>query len=639
MHVPVCSYRLQFNPAFKFVHAKNLASYLEVLGISDVYASPIFKSRKDSAHGYDVVDHSAINSELGTDDEFKDLIAALRTKNIFWIQDIVPNHMAFNGENRALIDVLENGKFSPFYKFFDIDWNHHYESIRGRVLAPFLGKFYAEALESQEIKLTFDEQGLGVCYYSLRLPLQVETYKEVFLFNATQDELSSYLNAAVKIFKEIEDFEREDSEGFYKLLQDKKNELCWLYKQNEEIRQRLNKNIEIFNATAGDARSFDSLDGLLKKQLFRLCFWKVATEEINYRRFFNINELICLRVEDVDVFEYTHSLIAQLVRSGKISGIRKDHIDGLYDPTQYLKRLRAMLPDSYMVVEKILMDKEKLLTLWPIQGTTGYDFLNYVNGLFCQRKNQRKFSRVYAKFSGFKITFEELVYQKKRLIVGKHMAGNIDNLALFIKKLSSESRHGTDITLYGLKRALVEILAHFPVYRTYVSEFSLRGADKTYIDHAIKKAKLIRPGLLHELNFIEDFLLMGARHLSPGEEKNSLLEFSKKFQQVSGPLMAKGVEDTIFYVYNRLLSLNEVGSDPGKFGTYANDFHNFNKRRNKLWPHSLNALSTHDVKRGEDARARINVLSEQPKVWEQKIKYWHKLNKKQSVAVFKRGWK
>ena len=284
-------------------------------------------------------------------------------------------------------------------------------------------------------------------------------------------------------------------------------------------------------------------------------------------------------------------------------------------------------------VLRILIGKEKLFSLWPVQGTTGYDFLNLANGLFCLRKNQRKFNRIYTKFSGIKTLYDELLLQKKRLIIGKHMAGNIDNLALFIKKASSGSRYGTDITLYALKRALVEILSLFSVYRTYLSADHFRQADKESIINAIQKAKFISPGLFYELNFIEKFLLLESEHVYHEAGKEKLLEFVMRFQQVSGPLMAKGVEDTIFYVYNRLLSLNEVGGSPDKFGAFISEFHNYNKQKAKLWPHSLNTLNTHDTKRSDDIRARLNVLSEMPNLWEQNIKQWHKINKKHKSPV------
>lgn len=638
MHFPQSSYRIQFNPLFSFKKAISILPYLKLLGVSDIYSSPIFKAARGSTHGYDIVDSNQLNPELGTEADFNELIQQTKKNDIFWIQDIVPNHMSFSGENKILLDVFEKGKASLFYDFFDINWEHPYESMKGRLLTPFLGKFYAEALESQELQLSYEEKGLGVNYYSHWFALHIQTYAKIFTHNLgileekpflEQSEIRR-LNEQLLNLKELDGLGKEKAS---EKIDSIKKGLWGLYSGTLEIKNLVDKNIRIFNGKKGDAVSFNLLDDLLSDQVFRLSFWKVAAEEINYRRFFNINELICLRIEDKKVFEYMNSFLFDLMNEGKISGVRVDHIDGLYDPAQFLRRLRLRVPNAYIIVEKILIEKEKLFSNWPVQGTTGYDFLNIVNGIFCLRKNQRKFNRIYSKFSGIKTPYDELISQKKRLIIEKHMAGNIDNLALFIKKASSGSRYGTDITLYGLKRALVEILALFPVYRTYLSEDDFRQADKENIINVIQRAKFISPGLFYEFNFIEKFLLLETEHVYHEAGREKLLEFVMRFQQVSGPLMAKGVEDTIFYVYNRLLSLNEVGGSPGKFGGFAREFHNYNKQKAKLWPHSLNALNTHDTKRSDDIRARLNVLSEMPNLWEQNIKQWHKINKAHKSLV------
>lgn len=638
MYLPQATYRIQFNPLFKFENAAAILPYLKKLGVSDIYASPIFKSAKASTHGYDIVDHNQLNPELGTDNDFYELIKSSKENGISWIQDIVPNHMSFSGENKILLEVLEKGSASPFYEFFDINWKHPYESMHGRLLAPFLGKFYAEALESQELQLSYQEKGLGVNYYKHWFALDIKTYAKIFAYNlkAVEEKLGleneDMRSLNENLFKLNELSNSEEAVEIEKLDRIK-NALWKLYANSAQIKDAVDETIRIFNGKKGDAASFNSLDDLLSDQIFRLSFWKVAAEEINYRRFFNINELICLRIENERVFEYMSSFVLDLINTGKISGLRIDHIDGLYDPMQFLQRLRSKAPDAYLVVEKILSEKERLFSSWPIQGTTGYDFLNLANGIFCQRKNQRKFNRIYAKFSGMKIPYNELISQKKKLIIEKHMAGNIDNLALFIKKASSGSRYGTDITLHGLRRALVEILALFPVYRTYLSPGYFRLDDKKIISSTIQRAKFISPGLFYELNFIEKFLLLESEHVYHEAGKEKLLEFVMRFQQVSGPLMAKGAEDTTFYVYNRLLSLNEVGGSPGKFGAFISEFHNYNKQKARLWPYSLNTLNTHDTKRGDDIRARLNVLSEMPNLWEQNIKQWHKMNKGRKSSV------
>ncbi len=413
-----------------------------------------------------------------------------------------------------------------------------------------------------------------------------------------------------------------------------KTTLWELYTQNEKIKGFIDGNVKAFNGRKGDPESFNLLNDLLSEQLFRLSFWKVATEEINYRRFFNINDLISLRIEDTRVFDHTHALALRLVHEGSITGLRIDHIDGLYDPTKYLKNLREKVADLYIIVEKILDMEEELPTFWPVQGTTGYDFMNAVNGILCKRENEKRFSRLYAKLTRLTSKYEDLVCEKKRLIMEKHMAGDIDNLAHLLKATASADRHGRDITIYGLRRALVEVMAQFPVYRTYVNHDGATPADRHHITTAVDMAIQTNPGLSKELRFIERFLLLELGKYLPEDDKNRWVYFVGRFQQFTGPLMAKGFEDTTLYAYNRLLSLNEVGGNPSKFGISVGDFHRFNESRAHHWVYSINATATHDTKRGEDTRARINVLSEIPEEWEAKVRLWNRLNreKKRKVA-------
>ena len=639
MRIPVATYRIQFNPSFGFQAAKKIIPYLAELGISNIYASPIFKARKGSTHGYDVVDPNQLNPELGGVEDFEEVITELKNYGMGWIQDVIPNHMAYDSENRMLMDVLENGDSSEYFHFFYIDWNHPYESIRGKLLAPFLGRFYGESLENGEIKLRYDDRGLTINYYNLRFPLKIESYVNVFThkLGALKRELGRdhpdfiKLLGILYVLKTLPS--REEVNERYDQMRFIKRMLWELYTKNPEIKKFIDENIVTFNGRRGNPESFNLLDNLLSEQLFRLSFWKVATEEINYRRFFNINGLISLRVEDQDVFNHIHSLIFKLVKEGKISGLRIDHIDGLYNPTDYLNKLREKAGEMYIIVEKILDLEEELPSFWPVQGTTGYDFLNYVNGIFCKSTNQRKFDKIYSRFTGFKTSYDDLVCEEKRLIIGKHMAGDVDNLAHLMKRISGGYRHGSDITLYGLKRGIVEVMAQFSVYRTYISNETLREEDQWHIKEAVKKAIQRIPGLLYELNFIQEFLLLKFRDYLTEEEKKQLIHFVMRFQQFTGPLMAKGFEDTVLYVYNRLLSLNEVGGNPNKFGISLEKFHSFNKKRADLWPYSLNTTSTHDTKRGEDVRARINVLSEMPQEWENNIKKWGKINRRKKRAV------
>jgi (1->4)-alpha-D-glucan 1-alpha-D-glucosylmutase len=639
MRIPAASYRVQFNPSFGFREAKKIVPYLAELGISDLYASPIFKARTGSLHGYDVVDPNQLNPQLGNKSHFGQLMMALKTHGMGWLQDIVPNHMAFDHQNQMLVDVLENGQSSQYFHFFDIEWDHPYESIKRRVLAPFLGRFYGESLEEGEIKLRYVKNGFILGYYNRILPLRLESYVHLLTYRLHM--LKKKLGAdhpdyikllgILYILKTLPS--REEMNDRYDQIRFIKITLWELYQKNEDIRKFIRENIKIFNGKRGNPESFNLLNDLLSEQLFRLSFWKVATEEINYRRFFNINEFLSLRIEDEDVFNHTHSLAFKLIEEGKITGLRIDHIDGLYDPTNYLKRIRQKAGELYVLVEKILDLEEELPSVWPVQGTTGYEFLNYVNGLFCKREHEKEFSRIYTNFTALNTPYEELVCEKKRLILGKHMAGDVDNLAHFMKAISSRDRHGSDITIYGLKRALVEVMTQFPVYRTYIGNEISRQTDRSYIKEAIERAKGSSPGLLNELQFIERSLLLDFGHYLSEEEKNQWTQFVMRFQQFTGPLMAKGFEDTTLYVYNRLLSLNEVGGNPNKFGISTGEFHHFLEKRANPWPHSFNATSTHDTKRGEDTRARIDVLSEIPREWEKTIKTWSKANRERKRKV------
>ncbi|MGA1839013.1 MAG: malto-oligosyltrehalose synthase [bacterium] len=634
MHIPVSTYRIQFSPSFDFNSAREIIHYLLELGISDLYASPIFKVRRGSMHGYDVVDPNQLNPELGDTENFERLIAELRSMDMFWLQDIVPNHMAYDSQNEMIMDLLENTENSKFYHFFDIDWDHFYDSLKKKLLTPFLGKFYSESLEDAEIQLRYDQNGLSVNYYSLRLPLRLESYVRVFKHNIkvlegtlgqNNPELIKFLGTLHLIddLANIKEFKPE-----YDQVKHAKGMLWKLYMQNPTIKAFMDANILFFNGEKGQPDSFTHLDDLLAEQPFRLSFWKVAAEEINYRRFFSINDLISLRVEDEEVFTFTHELIFKLVDDKKFDGLRIDHIDGLWDPTTYLERLREKTDQTYIVAEKILDFDEKFPPFWPIQGTTGYDFMNHINGVFCRKGNKKAFSKIYDGFTDFHLSFEDLVPEKKRLIIEKHMAGNIDNLAHIMKKIAVKDRYGKDITLYALKRALVEVMSFFPVYRSYINENKFSDTDKLYISRAIRDALRINPDLVYEMSFIEKFFSPDFSKQLNDEENEQLTYFIMQFQQFTSSIMAKGFEDTVLYIYNKLISLNEVGGNPDRFGVSEEEFHTFSQYRAVHLPHTLNATSTHDTKRGEDVRARINVLSEIPGEWESHLKNWHRINRR-----------
>ncbi len=640
MKIPAATYRLQFNPDFGFQKAREILSYLDELGISDIYASPVFKAKAGSPHGYDVVELNQLNPDLGSTDDFNELIDDMKGLEMGWLQDIVPNHMAFDGENQMLMDVLENGRHSEFFVFFDIDWEHFYESLKERVLAPFLGKHYSECLDAGEITLQYDSNGFTINYYMLKLPLKIESYVRVITHRLQSlrkklgddhPDLIKFLGILYSL-KSLPETE-EERLGRYSQIQFVKRMLWELYNINGDIKEFINRNVQLFN---GDHKSKDNishLESLLSEQLFRLSFWKVATEELNYRRFFNINGLISLRMEEERVFNSTHRLILKLVKDKVITGLRIDHIDGLSDPTAYLRRLREKTGDIYITVEKILEPGEELPSLWAVQGTSGYDFLNYVNGIFCDEENGRAFNKLYYSYTGFKTSYETILYEKKRLVIEKDMTGDVDNLAHLLKRISSNDRYGGDITLYGLKRAIKEILALFPVYRTYTTHEHYSETDREHIINTINAAREMNPAMLYEFNFIERFLLLDFGDETSEEDQKEWVNFVMRFQQFTGPLMAKGFEDTTLYVYNRLISLNDVGGSPDRFGIPLAEFHDFNEKRARIQPHSMNATATHDTKRGEDVRARINVLSEIPELWEANLRKWSKLNRRRKKAV------
>lgn len=638
MNTPTATYRIQFSPSFGFQATNSIISYLADLGISDLYASPIFMAVKGSLHGYDVVDPSRLNPELGEPSDFEALADELKKHNMGWIQDIVPNHMAMDSDNRFLMDILENGPRSKYFKFFDVDWDHPAASLNKRILAPFLGRFYGECLEDGEIVLEYGPDGFKVAYYNIAFPLRIDSYLNVFkdlaqLKRKLADDDPDFIKllGILYVLKSLASSdEPEERSNQIKFIQ---RSLWELYNSNAVIKAFVDETLRTFNGEKGKAESFNFLHELLAQQLFRFSFWKVAAEEINYRRFFCVNGLISLRVEEEHVLDHTHGLIIDLIERRIVTGLRIDHVDGLYDPTSYLQKVRSRAPSAYIVVEKILNLNEDLPPFWPVQGTTGYDFTNQVNGLFCQRENERAFSRIYSSVTGLKNSYEDVVRDNKKLMIQEDMASDVHNLALLLKKISSRDRHGSDITLNALRRALTEVLAAFPVYRTYISQVAISENDRKTILEAVDRARANFPSLLHGFTFVRRFLLLDFPDYVSEEEKRGWLHFAMRFQQLTGPVMAKGVEDTTLYGYNRLVSLNEVGGRPDHFGCSLEEFHAFSTKKRELWPDSINATATHDTKRGEDVRTRINVLSEMPDEWLKKLRTWLRINRGKKKRV------
>lgn len=631
MRIPRATYRLQFAPDFTFNQARAVLPYLAELGIDTLYASPIFRARAGSMHCYDVADMNAVNPELGGADDFTLLAAEARRLNLGWLQDIVPNHMAFDAQNFMLVDVLENGPHSRYFRTFDIDWEHALESLHGRVLAPFLGCFYGEALESGDIRLNYDAEGFYVAYFDQRYALRLESYLEVLThchpplrrsLGSNHPDHIQFMGV-LYLLKTLATGPTRDR---YEQIKFVKQTLWSLYQSNESIRSQLDQSLAEFNGTPGQPESFTRLDTLLKQQHFRLAFWKVASEELNYRRFFSINDLICLRIEEKEVFEHCHGLVLKLVRQGHVSGLRIDHIDGLYDPPKYLERLAAAAPGAYVVVEKILEAGENLPRSWATAGTTGYDFLNQVLGVLCDKAQERRLTAIYHRFANPGGRCEELAAAKKRLIIERHMMGDIDNLASLLKGFAGRYRYGSDLTRHALHRALIEVMVEMPVYRTYLTMQRKADEGRVFLRKALRRALSNNPGLANELGFLQKILPLEMNRDLPAEESQPWQHFVMRFQQFTGPLMAKGIEDTLLYVYNRLICLNEVGGSPEHFGVAPADFHQFNQVRARHWPHTMNTTATHDTKRGEDTRARIAVLSELPQEWERHLRQWNRIN-------------
>jgi len=633
MQIPVATYRIQFNPDFDFKKAREIIPYLAMLGISHLYASPIFKARNGSTHGYDIVDQNKLNPELGSEEDFNALIKTVKSYNLLWLQDIVPNHMAYSHENQWLMDILESGHNSPYFNFFDIDWEHPCKKLNKRLLAPFLGKPYLKAIEDSEIYLSYNDNGIAVNYYELKFPLKISTYTFILTYRIASlkkriGEKHTDFIKYLGIIDLLNDIQHIKNKRTYKNGIIKIKRLLWeLYNKNNKLKYFIDENIAIFNGKKGESTSFKLLDRLLVKQLFCLDFFKVSTKKINYRRFFNINDLISLNIENDEVFDRSHSFIIKLVKENKFNGLRVDHIDGLYDPAKYLDLLHKKIGGAYIVVEKILDINENIPFIWPIHGTTGYDFLNYVNSLFCDMKNKKIFNDIYKEFICKEINYEKSVRDMKDFIIEKHMKGDLDNLERLTYNIAQKHFYHLQISHDGLTKAMREITAHFSVYRSYINSDQFSENDRITIKETINKAIKNNPDLLHEINIVKDILLLNIPGDISVKDKAEWLHMIMKFQQFTGPVMAKGFEDTFLYIFNRCLSLNEVGGYPDYFGITTENFHDFLKKRLVNSPHTLNTTSTHDTKRGEDMRARLNVLSEIPDEWEDHIKNWSRLNK------------
>jgi (1->4)-alpha-D-glucan 1-alpha-D-glucosylmutase len=648
--VPIATYRLQFNRAFTFDDATKIVDYLERLGVSHGYASSYFMAVPGSTHGYDVADPTHLNPEIGDRTSYNRWIETLRARGMGHIVDLVPNHMGIaKSANPWWQDVLENGPSSQYASFFDIDWNPLKPELANKVLLPILGDSYGAVLERQQITLEHVVGAFNARYFETLLPIAPGTYDRILGVDVEQllaeiegtDAGMEFLSILTAI-RHLPGREAQTPELRQERNREKeviKRRLARLTAESPSVRAHIQRAVTTLNGQPGNPRSFDRLDALLSAQPYRLAYWRVAAEEINYRRFFDINELAALRMEDPEVFEQTHAFAFQLLREGRIDGIRIDHVDGLYDPGDYLERLQArareVRPDLfsgdrrlYLVVEKIL-GLDEWLPSWPVEGTTGYEFLVRVNGLFVDAAHERAVNEAFERFTRLRAPFREFAYRSKQLILRMSMASELQVLAHGLTRFAEGNRHFRDFTLNLLVHAMREIIASFPVYRTYVNaREDVTAHDRRYIDHAVNEAKRRNPGYPSVVfEFVRGLLLKKADYI-PEEERGEHMKFVGKFQQVTSPVTAKGIEDTALYLYNRLVSLNEVGGEPDKFGVAPDALHAWLADRAAKWPHGLSASSTHDTKRSEDVRARINVLSELAGEWRATAGRWARTNRK-----------
>jgi (1->4)-alpha-D-glucan 1-alpha-D-glucosylmutase len=632
---PSATYRLQFRPGFGFNEARRLVPFLERLGITAIYASPVFAARSGSMHGYDVTDPSRLNPELGTPEEFDALAGEIKRRGMGLILDIVPNHMAACAQNRWWQDVLEDGPRSAFAKFFDIDWECSPPGCRGKIVLPVLGGPYGKVLENGELRLELDGSGLFVRYYEHRFPIALRSYRSVLAqrleaFRCSPDAPRAGLAEFESLLAEFDD---ASAAGARMPRKDALKAKLWvLFSADEEIQAFLRANLDLCNGKPGNPKSFDLLDRILREQRYSLAFWRDAREDANYRKFFDIHSLIALRVEDEEVFGALHAFVFRLIEEGKVSGVRIDHIDGLLDPLGYLERLNRCLEavtgkprDFYVVAEKILLGDERLAADWPVCGTTGYDFLDQANAVFVDGAELGRLETLFARFTGIQESFDELVYLQKKRVAEQLFGGELRRLSSRLQALAAVDRYARDHDPHALLLLLREVTARLPVYRTYIRSLDVSPSDRRAIEVALKGAS--RGGELRGpmLDFLRRVLLLEFSDCAGAEGREAWLRFVMKWQQFTGPVMAKGMEDTACYIYNRLVSLNVVGG--GSKPVSVKCFHEFNAARRDAWPLSFNATSTHDTKRSEDVRARINVLSELPDDWERWLANWSEWNR------------
>jgi len=650
--IPTATYRLQFNRQFTFAQAREIVPYLDALGISDCYASPYFQARAESLHGYDITDHNKLNTAIGSREEYDAWVADLHAHGMGQIVDFVPNHMGI-GEplNLWWMDVLENGPSSLYAPYFDIQWKPLKSDLQDKVLLPILGDQYGRVLERGELQVCFDAGAFCLRYYDHEFPFAPGTYRHILelaldkLAPFKSEDFYAEFQSIITALEYLPRRTETDPERIAERTREKeiiKHRLERRCQDAPQVQAAVTQAVAQINGTPGDPRSFDALDLLLNDQSYRLAFWRVAAEEINYRRFFDVNDLAAIRMELPEVFDATHRLLLELIGAGAVTGVRIDHPDGLYLPKEYFEKLQSRgaaalglpLPDDgraiYLLAEKILSGNETLRKDWPVHGTTGYEFSRSVTGLLVDASSEQTITKTFQRFLGHSMHFGHLVYAKKRLVMRLSLANDINVLGDMLDRLSEKNRWFRDFTLEALARAVRETIACFPVYRTYVTPGQpVSEEDRDIIERAVASAKRRNPAIEESVfNFLRDILLLRfPENLDPAAREEHV-HFVLKFQQSTGPIMAKGLEDTAFYIYNRLAGLNEVGGEPQHFGVSVEKFHQGNLERQCDWPATLLGTSTHDTKRSEDVRARMVAISEVPQLWRSTLQRWRVINKR-----------
>lgn len=658
--VPSATYRFQFNRSFTFKHARQLIPYLSELGVTDLYASPIMQARLGSMHGYDVCDPCHLNKEIGSEEEFRLLVKTLQQHKMGLILDIVPNHMSTDStKNLWWRDLLENGPMSQYAHIFNVIWDPPNPKLKNKVLLPVLEEQFGKTIENQELTLMYEEEGFYISYRDHRFPLNPDTWP--LILNLVADHLKDKRGKTDPDFIELirirDSFvhlpvvdgggieERKKRGAQQKELKKRFKDLLSLF---PHMKQALQVILGELNGRRGDPCSFDRLEQLLNQQAYRLSSWRVTNDEINYRRFFDVNDLVSIRAEDEKVFAVTHTLILNYIAKGWVTGLRIDHVDGLYDPEEYFIRLQREIKnlaeekdvkidrEFYLLTEKILTGHEKLPPQWLVSGTTGYDALILINGLFVSSDHCTSLSRIYHAFISSSREMPTVIYESKKLILNVSMSSELHHLTYQLEKISLQHRSSVDLTFQTLFSTLKEIISCFPVYRTYTAteDLLVRPEDRSYINMAVREAKLLNPAWdPSAFEFISSVLLLQDPQGLTDEEIKLRREFIIRFQQLTPPVTAKGKEDTALYRYYPLISLNEVGMECRCRGVEVNDFHKENIERVRAWPHTLIATSTHDTKRSEDVRARVNVLSENPARWNKALTHWSNLNRLRKIVT------